>query len=221
MSRPLEDAAGERLELRAYYADYQQNFSRAREFWKLERGQVFAEPGDASWEAFNRGNWEESMRLLAARRDDLTRYHQENWRAGRITRRIRIVSMPVTPYLQWELHLLKLRDETGGPIRILQARDVARLEDAGPLPEIYTMDGTIMYQAIYDNHGVLEYALRYTDSHLVRRCRDFIASLYSCGEPIGRFFRREVAHLSPPRPGTPVVPTDYLERTGRPHPIRS
>jgi hypothetical protein len=209
------------MELVDYYADFQLNYRKAREFWKLERGQVFAEPGDVSWEAYNRGDWTESMRLLKGRRKDLKRYHQENARAGRITRRIRIVSLPVTPYLQWELHLLRLRDKTGGPIRILRVSDVADLEDQDPLPEIYTMDTTCMYQAMYDDHGVLEYALKYTDHGLVSQCRSFIAALYARGEPISRFFRRNIAHLPPPRPVEPVVPADYLERTGRPHPIRS
>ena len=58
-----DDAVGERLELPEYYADFQRNFRHAREFWKLERGQVFAEPGDASWEAFDAGDWDEAMRL--------------------------------------------------------------------------------------------------------------------------------------------------------------
>lgn len=221
MPRPLGSAVGECLDLPAYYADFRRHFVRARKFWKLERGQVFAEPGDASWEAFDQGDWEESLRLLEERREDLKRYHQENAAAGTATRRIRIISLPVTPYLQWELHLLKIRDETGGPIRILQADDVADLEDQGPLPEIYTMDRDVMYQAIYDERGVLERALKYTDKAVVSRCRDFIAHLYARGEPISRFFEREIAHLPPPPPAAPTIPGDYLARTGRPHPIRS
>jgi hypothetical protein len=221
MSRPLWDAVGERMGLSAYYADFQYNFARTREFWKLERGQVFAEPGDASWEAFDSGDWDESMRLLANRREDLKRYHRKNAEGGTATRRIRIVSLPVTPYLQWELHLLRIRDETGGPIRILLDTAVSELEDQGPLPEIYTMDHTVMYQAIYDEQGVLEYALRYTGRALVRHCRDFIASLYGLGEPISAFFQREIAQLPPPAPAGPVISRDYLERAGRPYPIRS
>ena len=221
MPRPLGDAVGERLELPAYYADFQRTFRYAREFWKLERGQVFAEPGDASWEAFDAGDWDEAMRLLEERRQDLKRYHKENTAAGTQTRRIRIVSLPVTPYLQWELHLLKVRDETGGPVRILDVSAVAALEDQGPLPDIYTMGDAVMYQAIYDERGVLEYALRYTSQPLVARCRDFIADLYRRGEPIARFFAREISHLPPPRPLAPAVPHDYLARTGRPRPIRS
>lgn len=221
MPRPLGDAAGERLELPEYYADFQRTFRHAREFWKLERGQAFAEPGDASWEAFDRGDWAASMRLLEERREDLKRYHEENAAGGTATRRIRIVSLPVTPYLQWELHLFKVRDETGGPIRILRDSAVAALEDQGPLPDIYTMDRDVMYQAVYDRLGVLAYALRYTDPALVSRCRDFIAGLYGRGEPISSFFAREVAPLPPPRPNAPALPEGYLERTGRPHPIRS
>jgi hypothetical protein len=221
MPRPLDGAAGERMELADYYADFQQHFAHAREFWKLERGQVFAEPGDASWEAFDRGDWEESMRLLEERREDLVNYHKDNAAAGTVTRRIRIVTLPVTPYLQWELHLLKIRDETGGPIRILRDTAVADLEDQGSLPDIYTMDHDVMYQAIYDERGVLEYALKYTDQALVSRCRDFIARLYGRGEPIGRFFEREIAHLPPPHPTEPAIPADYLQKTGRPGPIRS
>lgn len=221
MSRPLGDATGERLELSAYYADFQEHFAHAREFLKLERGQAFAEPGDASWEAFNRGDWDEAMRLLQARRGDLRQYHQEHAARGTFTRRIRIVSLPVTPYLQWELHLLKIRDETGGPVRILHDTAVADLEDDGPLPEIYTMDSDVLYQAIYDQHGVLDYARRYTDTALADRCRAFIAGLYARGEPIGRFFRREIGPLPPPHLAAPAIPGDYLEQTGRPHPIRS
>jgi hypothetical protein len=220
MPRPLDGAVGERLELPEYYADFQNKFAGAREFWKLERGQVFAEPGDVSWEAFDSGDWDKAMCLLEQRRDDLKRYHQVDVAAGTATRRIRIVSLPVTPYLHWELQLLKIRDETGGPIRILQARDVAALEDQGPLPDIYTIDMDVMYQAVYDEHGVLEYALRYTDPVLVSRCRDFIADLYAHGEPITGFFEREIAPLPPPV-ARHAIPQDYLERTGRPRPIRS
>jgi hypothetical protein len=221
MPRPLGDAVSERLELPRYYTDFGADFSRAREFWKLERGQVYAEPGDPSWVAFNAGDWDEALRLVADSREDLTTYHAETAAAGTATWRIRIVELPVTPYLQWELHVLRLRDETGGPVRILPASAVADLEDQGELPDIYTMNTDVMYQAVYDEHGVLDHALRYTGEALVRRCRDFIAGLYRRGEPIAAFFEREIAHLPPPRIDAPSISSDYLKKTGRPQPIRS
>lgn len=219
MPRPLDGAVGERMELDAYYADFQERYFRAREFWKLESGQVFAEPGKASWKAFARGDWPEALRLLEERREELTRLHQENAARGTVARRIRIVALPVTPYLQWELHSLKIRDESGGNIRILRDTEVADLEDRGPLPDIYTIDRDVMYQAVYDDRGVLEYALRFTDKELVSRCRDFIADLYERGEPIDEFFKREIACLPPPGQSEPALPVDYLERTGRPYPV--
>jgi hypothetical protein len=83
------------------------------------------------------------------------------------------------------------------------------------------MDDTVMYQAVYDEHGVLEHALRYTDRALVCHCRDFIADLCNRGEPIGNFFEREIAQPPPPRAAAPTIPRGYLTRTGRPIPIRS
>ncbi|GAA3929970.1 hypothetical protein GCM10023085_09170 [Actinomadura viridis] len=222
MSRPLlESAGGEVLSLEDYYADFKENFAAAGEFWKLERGQEFAEPGNASWEAFNHGDWQEAMRLLEEQRADLIDYHSKAAARGLRAHRIRIVTLPLTPYLQWELNALKIRDETGGIIRVLKLEEISGLEEHGPLPEIYTMDDRVMYEAIYDENGVLENARRFTDTELVRRCRDFIIDLWQIGEPIGSFFRREVAHLPPaPSPGTAVRP-DYLKVRGRPGPIRS
>lgn len=221
MAKPLGGAGGRLMTVEDYYADFQRNFAATREFWKLERGQQFAEPGNTSWEAFDRGDWDESMRLLEKYRDDLVEYFQKVAAAGTRTRRIRIVRLPLTPYLQWELNVLKVRDEIGNPIRVLPVDGVRDLEDQGPLPEIYTMDDKVMYQAIYDEKGVLEAARRFGDPTLVRRCREFIMELYQQGEPIGEFFRREVAHLPPARPTCPPIPPNYLQEKGRPGPIRS
>lgn len=221
MPRPLGDADGERLEPLEYRAAFRRSFRQAREFWKLERGQVYAEPGEPSWEAFNGGDWGESLRLAEELRAGIKRYHDANVAAGTATRRIRIVALPPTPYLQWELQLLKIRDETGAPIRVLDESAIAGLEDEGPLPDLCTMDRDVMYQVVYDEHGVLAHALRYTDKPLVSRCRDLIAELYGRGEPIGGFFAREIADLPPPRPVEPALSGGHLETTGRPRSARS
>lgn len=213
MPRPLGNAVGERLELPALYDDSNRDLARAREFWKLERGQEFAEPGNASWEAFARGDWAESLRLIEGFREGMTRHHQALAAAGTSTYRIRIVSLPPTPYVQWELHVLRLRDETGGLTRVLLDTKVAELEDQGQLPNIQTMGREVMYQPVYDGSGVTEYGLRYTDKALVSRCRDFIADLYARGEPLADFFKREIVPLPPPGLPGPALPEDSRERT--------
>jgi hypothetical protein len=215
MPRPLGAAVGERLELPAFLHDCDRDIARAREYWKLERGQEFAEPGNASWEAFARGDWQESLRLVEGFRDGMTRLHQKFAATGTSTYRIRVVSLPPTPYVQWGLHVLRLRDEAGGLTRVLLDTAVADLEDQGELPNIQTIDREVMYQPMYDASGVGEYGLRYTDKALVSRCRDFIADLYARGEPIADFFRREIAPLPPPGSPGPPLPRESRERRER------
>jgi hypothetical protein len=212
MPSPLGNAVGERLELPAFFDASDRDIARAREFWKLERSQSFAEPANESWQAFARGDWDESLRIIEGFRDGMIRYQQAAVARGTSTYRIRIVSLPPTPYVQWELHALRLRDETGGLARVLLDTAVADLEDEGPLPNIQTMDREVMYQPVYDASGVLEYGLRYTGKALVSRCRDLIAGLYARGEPLADFFRREIAPLPPPRSPVPALPAESVAR---------
>ena len=53
-----------------YLEDFWDRFWRVRnhDIWKLERAQHFREPGYDVWEAFDEGDWPESMRRLEAGR---------------------------------------------------------------------------------------------------------------------------------------------------------
>ena len=209
------------MELADYYVDFEKTFWAATSFWKLERGQTFAEPGNASWEAFDRGDWDESLRILDAERPAMRERQQLIAEAGFTTRRVRIVEFPITPYLQWELHSLAIRDECGGPVRVLPATDIADVETDGALPEITTVGDDVLYQAVYDGSGVLAVVYRFGDRDVIRRCREFIVGLFERAEPLAAFFPREVAVLSPPPATRPALPEGYLEQVGRPRPIRS
>jgi hypothetical protein len=218
MPSPFDGAAGERLELADYYAEFDDNYARATEFWKLERGQVYAEPNSESWRAFDRGDWEESLCRLEELRAELTEARRADAARGMTPRRVRIVALPPSDYLHWELYFLKIRDEAGGPQHVLLVSEVAEFEDNGPLPDINLMNNGVMYQVIYDGNGVMDHAIRYADAALVQRCRDFIVGLFKRGEPLSEFFRREIAPLPPPCPARPSIPHDYFERAGRPMP---
>lgn len=214
MPRPLDGATGERLERAAYREDFAGRYAQASEFWKLEVGQVFAEPGSESWEAFGRGEWGEALRLLEERRPLLADLYEKDAARGMAYRRVRIVRLPPTGYLQWELHSLKIRDELGGKVRVLRGDEVAELEDQAPLPDINVIGTDAAYRVIYNGDGAADHAIRYTDKVVVQRCRDFIADLYERGEPIGEFFQREIAQLPPPV--RHEIPHHYLKRTGPP-----
>jgi hypothetical protein len=201
MHEILGDDQGELLTLHAYWADFEEQFWRTRPpgFWKLERQQSFREPGDEGWEAFAAGQWEEALRILDNRRAEFGDYYRRISDNGFATRRIRIVEPPLTPYLQWELHVLRLRHEYGGLTRVVGSDQVTAHEESYPLPEIYTLGTDVMYEAIYDSDGVLEAARRWRDPELVSRCQRFIEKLYHSGEPLDAFFARAVAPLEPPR----------------------
>ena len=149
-------APGEPLELDAYREDF-----RRRDFavdgydsWKLERRQHFREPGDASWEAFVRGDWREALRLIEAQRSGLS--DLSRLAAGHRCRllRVRVVETPLTPYLQWELHLLRVRAECGGLIRVLGPEPLAEYEAESPVPELITLNDDTVYEIRYDAEGV-------------------------------------------------------------------
>ncbi|WFE92741.1 DUF6879 family protein [Micromonospora sp. WMMD987] len=192
---------GERLDLADYWADFEDRFwkTAAPGFWKLERQQTFQEPGDEGWRAFAEGYWADSLRILEARRPEFADYYRRIADTGFATRRVRVVDEPLTPYLQWELHVLRLRHEYGGLTRVVDSARVASAESTGVLPEIYTLGTEVMYEAVYDGEGVLAAARRWRDPELVARCQAFIESLYRDGEPLDAFFARAVAPLEPPR----------------------
>ncbi|MDF5753640.1 DUF6879 family protein [Spongiactinospora sp. TRM90649] len=188
------------MELAAYYVDFEKHFWKSGDlgFWKLERQQHFKEPGYDSWEAFAKGDWQESLRILEAGRDDMADYHDRIRKRGFAARRVRVVEEPITPYLQWELHALRVRDQCGGSVRIVGPDQIAQFEDDSLLPEIYTLGSAVMYEAVYDDDGVLESVRRFIDRDLIMRCQQFVQGLYEVGQPLQSFFASHVAALPPP-----------------------
>lgn len=196
----LRDAAGERLPLDDYVADYDRRFLAAgsHKSWKFEREQNFRQPGTPSWDAFARGDWDEALRLIEQQRENLHKLADEDAARGVTALRARVVEEPIVPYVQWELHSLRLRAECGEKIRVIGPGEIVKLEDDGQLPELLTVGTDTVYEILYDATGVLTGAIRYVDREVTQRCIDFIERLYSTGEEMHSYFERVVAHLEPP-----------------------
>src|SRR2546421_2872406 len=131
----LGASPGERLGLAAYREDF-----RSRDFavdgcdsWKLERRQHFREPGDPSWNAFVKGEWEEALRLIEAQRPALLDLSRLAARHRCRLLRVRVVEQPLTPYLQWELHLLRVRAECGEQVRVIGPEHISAYERDTPV----------------------------------------------------------------------------------------
>ncbi|MFI0775146.1 DUF6879 family protein [Streptomyces sp. NPDC021212] len=200
----LDPAQGDRLTRPAYKQEFREREDAIRNgsSWKLERRQHFEEQGSPSRDALRRGDWEEALRLLADRHDNLAAAAQEEQRRGYAFHRVRVVETPLTPYVQWELHSQRQRAEHGQRIRIVSAAQVAASENTGPLPEVVVLGGQALFQVLYTDEGVANGAIRYTDRDLVERWENYIKALYTAGEDVIPYFDREVAHLDPPTPGT-------------------
>jgi hypothetical protein len=203
MPDPLDgwETAGTLLSLRDYRADFRDTESMLarQDSWKLERRQHFRQPGSASWEAFARGQWAEALRLIEARRESLMEFGAKTVQKGTDLYRLRVVAAPIIPYLQWELHSLKLRAECGELIRVLPAAAVRQFEDDGELPEVVTLGPSTAYHIPYDADGVLTGGVKVTNPQAVGRVTRLVRRLYGEGEDLATFFEREVAPLPPPR----------------------
>lgn len=185
----LKSLSGERLSRDEYIADFERRFWTidAEDFWKLERRQTFQEPGDASWEASTRDDWDTALRLIEERRASLVKEEARIAQAGFTTYRVRVVEQPITPYLRWELASLRLQNELGEHIKIVTGEQVAWAEHVNPLPEIVTIGTSAVYEVLYDDDGVGIGAIRSEDTDDIDRWRNLIQGQYYVGQDIETF----------------------------------
>ncbi|MEU9393413.1 DUF6879 family protein [Streptomyces sp. NPDC048324] len=203
MPDPLPVAEGTRLDQQAYVADFERRFWRigAEGFWKLERMQGYDEGEFASWRALRAGDWTESLRLIEELRPEFEEYYGKIAAAGFALHRVRVVERPVVPYIQWELNLLRVKDEYGERVRVVDAAEVAEDEADGPLPELCVLGTDAVYVLHYTPSGVPDGATRHTDPAAVDRARGQVQRLHASGEPLEAYFRREIAGLPAPLGG--------------------
>ncbi|MEE1786404.1 hypothetical protein PUR71_26385 [Streptomyces sp. SP17BM10] len=191
---------GETLARQDYKRDFRERDAqvRGRDTWKLERRQHFEEQGSPSWDALLRGDWDEALRLLEARREALLELGREDEERQSFFHRVRVVEKPLTTYLHWELHSLRIRAECGERIRIVDAGALAGSERSGPLPEVVILGGSTLYRVLYSETGTPVGAIRFTDPDLILRWEDYIRDLYRTGEDVRTYFANEVARLPHP-----------------------
>lgn len=108
------------------------------------------------------------------------------------------MEFPVTPYVQWELHVLRLRLDVGDQIKVLDARTIADIEQDRPVPEVVILGDVVMYEVQYDHEGNADGAKRYGDRALIAETTAGFEALYARSEPFVDFFEREIVPLPPP-----------------------
>jgi hypothetical protein len=188
-------------------AAYQRDFGErswladGADSWKIERLQAYDETGFPSWEAFVAGDWPRALALIEDERPGFAEFYRRFAARGAAFRRVRIVEAPLSPYVQWEFQVLRVRAECGERCRVLDAEGVAGFEIDGPIPELVSLRGRTLYRTLYAG-GVPAGATRFTDSALIGRYEQFAAGLYASGEDLDAYFQREIAPLPPPGSGS-------------------
>ncbi|GAA2686681.1 DUF6879 family protein [Streptomyces lunalinharesii] len=197
---PLPVERGERLDSEKYRRDFRARDAAIRdgESWKLERLQHFEEVGSPSREALRRGEWVPALRALEDGRDALRGIQADEEARGSVFHRVRVVEEPLTPYVQWELHSLRISAAYGERVRVLPAGAVAAAETGGPLPELTIQDGKVLFQVLYTDAGVPDGAIRFTEPDIVAPWTAYVRSAYAAAEDLASYFDRVVAPLPPP-----------------------
>jgi hypothetical protein len=197
----LTPAWGQDLRPDAYKRDFRRERAEAvgRESWMFERRQHVEERHDPSRDALRRGDWPTALRLLERKRTGLRETARRDRANGTAFHRVRVVERPLTPYVQWELHALRIQAESGKRIRVVDAARVRTLEDAGQLPGVIILGGRTLYRPRYTADGIPDGATKFTDPGLVRPWERFLTRLYADGEDVIPYVDRVVAPLPPPR----------------------
>ncbi|PSK95733.1 hypothetical protein CLV63_114166 [Murinocardiopsis flavida] len=195
----IDSVPGRVMDRPAYHAD------RAREsdslvgvLWKLERAQFFNEQGDTAWDAFKAGDWGRVLEIFESERESVTARVREETDRGFEFRRLRVVEDPPSAYLRWEMHSHKVFAESGRPIRVIAAKELADLESVGPLPEVHVLGDRVAYQVHYEADMTPIGAKRIDDAEVARAAAAEIERLYERAEPLLDYFAREIAPLGPP-----------------------
>ncbi|MFF4266152.1 DUF6879 family protein [Streptomyces virginiae] len=189
----------ERMDRPAYHADFRRIYESGISYLnKLERGQEFKERGFSSWEAFAVGDWERSLSLIEEKRGIYAQQFQKADRLGILERRLRVVEFPVTPYVQWELFVLRLRVELGDNIRVLDARKISEIEENHRVPEVVILGDVAMYEVLYDDDGNAMGSNRFADRALIQETTNGFNALYERADDFEEFFNREIRTLDPP-----------------------
>ncbi|MFC9736590.1 DUF6879 family protein [Streptomyces noursei] len=196
----LPSERGQRLSNDEYLRDFRARDATIRngDSWKLERLQHFEEVGSPSRDALRRGDWATALRLFEEGRDNLRGIQADEVARGSVFHRVRVVEEPLTPYVQWELHSLRISAEYGERVRILPAKAVAAAEVDELLPELTIQDGKVLFRVLYTEAGVPDGAIRFTDPDIVDSWAAYVGSAYETAEDIASYFDRVVAPLPPP-----------------------
>lgn len=167
----IRQIPGTRLDRKSYHDHMRVETERVTGVaWKLERSQFFTESADdPAWQAFVSGDWSKSLAIFESERSDIQAEAAKYERRNTEFRRLRVVERPVSAYVQWELQSLKIFDESGMPIRVLDADEIRDYEHGQQLPELVIVGEQALFEVQYDDRWAACGARRIDDRDAPRK----------------------------------------------------
>ncbi len=198
--RLLAEVPHQELSKEEYEEQAWEELKRSKEFLKLECRQHFVEPGNPSWDLFAVGDWAGALQAIDRVEDQLREYLSLLESGSLAARRLRIVQLPVSPYLQWELQLLARWCKRGEDVRVVIA-DAPESKELTELGELNILDERMCYEALYSDSGELTGAKKYTTTATVATLRTTVENVVNRAEPLLPFFEQRIRNLPPPSRG--------------------
>jgi len=156
-------------------------------FFKLEELQSFAEPGDPSFEAYRRGDRIAAARLIKSRVAKQGIMYGSALSRGVKLLRVRIVDLPITPYLSYEWPAYHVNATIGETILVPEPALISDLRHDRRMKDFLLFDDFLVLLLHYDSAGVFVGATPITDSERVQEYKEFSESLLPKSMPFTEF----------------------------------
>lgn len=155
---PADPSVSQQLpNLESFGAAFKSHSATLKErFFKYERIQVYQEPGNKSWEAYNRGDlsaaWDKLGDFIAQDRDLFVAICQKDIPMVRV----RAVELPLSHYLKWEFRSYPVTCRWGSRILIVDLTGKERDRELWNSSDFILFDRRSVLVHNYDRSGILQ-----------------------------------------------------------------
>lgn len=177
-----------------FYARYKAPVCQIR---KIESGQIFAEPGNPSWEAFVRGDWSRALQRMGQHAQENDAHCRAHTASQILSRRVRIVCQPLTDYLIWELHYLYNNTRSNVRVGIVDYDRARGLVGEAWLDDFVSLDEAVAYRVLYGSDGVNSGAERSQNPTVIGAVNHVYELLAAASTPLADFFVEQVQGRAP------------------------
>ena len=154
---PAPECVSRRIEPDQLWPEFKRLWDQiGQRFFKVERLQAYAEPGDPSYEAFLRGDMESAVAHLEERIGGEAELFLDMCRRHFQYVRLRMVELPLTPYLRYEFKSYPIGARYGQRVVVLNLEDGDNRATFSDVGELMVFDDFACMIHDYDAEGLMK-----------------------------------------------------------------